>query len=782
MQLELMFGLLVAGATIFALYAGIFAFFLALKLRKRLQFLEKRLLEMQAQARGPLAPTIAGSPAVVLSAPPVQALPPTQVSSPARASAPLRSVPEALRTAPGIAPLPTPQPREMLESFEQLLGTRLLSWVGALVTLVGIAFLLKFLYERGWIGPVGRVAIGLGAGLAVLALGELKVLRVHDLLSQAVSSVGIGTLFLTTYLAYKFYDFGGQVATFALLAWFATFAVTLAVLRRGRVLAVLGYVCAYAVPILLSTGQDQAEVLFSYLAVLGLGSLAVRALRDWWEVTPLCFALSAAYYVGWHESFFTHDRFAIAVAGASGLIVLFGFSSLVRGLSRRCVVAMSDALVLSLSQIGGICFLWVTHTEGPPGTVHRTSLGFMLVGVCLLDQAWIWLLRRQKATGAAIEEILTLLGAGALVLIIPAVLRAEGSVLAWSFAAVLLADMGFRSGSRAYTLAAAVCLPVAVWVGFSEGVQHSGIFWPCVNRVFVAWLAVGVAWLAVGWRVSGCPSPKAGARAGGAPSPSLWLGVAIRIAGLGILLILGTYETYAWFHGQMNLPGVDGLALKEWRTRCLLILHALFPGLWLWRARRQPTLWMVAAAFYAVLGVAYLVNLADLHHRETLLFLNPSFAAGPLLPAGIFLVAQNLRWAGTLERGAIGAALEVYAHVLCVALLSVELHQGLTLKAWEPQGQVWVRLAMVSVGWAVYATVTFWIGIQRGRAVWRWFAMGLLLATLLKVFLVDMAEARQLWRVVSFLVLGTLLMGCSYIYARHEKRKSSASTEGGSKS
>jgi hypothetical protein len=37
-----------------------------------------------------------------------------------------------------------------------------------------------------------------------------------------------------------------------------------------------------------------------------------------------------------------------------------------------------------------------------------------------------------------------------------------------------------------------------------------------------------------------------------------------------------------------------------------------------------------------------------------------------------------------------------------------------------------------------------------------------------------MAEVRQIWRVLSFMALGALLMICSYAYSRHERLKRTA--------
>jgi hypothetical protein len=61
------------------------------------------------------------------------------------------------------------------------------------VTLAGTAFLLKFIYDRGWIGPAGRVAIGMGIGVALLFLGEVKLRRLRESASKAESTAKGGS-------------------------------------------------------------------------------------------------------------------------------------------------------------------------------------------------------------------------------------------------------------------------------------------------------------------------------------------------------------------------------------------------------------------------------------------------------------------------------------------------------------------------------------------------------------------------------------------------------------
>ncbi len=702
----------------------------------------------EAPAARPVAPPAQAGTAAATS--PVPAAP--------VAATPRMETPPA--RLPAAAPVrPVKSRAERLDALERRVGTRWLNWVGALVTLAGTAFLLKFLYDRGWIGPAGRVTIGMGIGISLLWLGERRLRRFHPLLSQSVSAAGCGALFLTTFLSYKFYDFGGRAATFGLLCWFALFTVLLAVVRRAPVLAYLGLLCAYLTPFLLSTGEDQAEILFAYLAVLAAASAGVPVMRDWRGIVPLGFAFSLVYYGGWHVRFYSPDRLGVAVTGAAGLVILFVAAALCRGVWHRRGVRPEECFVAAAAHISGLWFLWDILVRR-----HEAALGFGLCALALVALVALRAARLRRASSPPLESTLLGLAAGSLVLVIPAVLEAEGAMLAWSLAAVVFAGIGIRARSVVLEGAAALCLLAGPLVGLTGGVFHTGMFIPAANPVCIAWLGVVLAWFLVG---------RGYARGGAGQGARATAGTGLQVAASFMLAILLSAEAWAWFRGRIGAGG-DGDALRDWRTIVLCVLWAAFPWLWLLRKRVSPRLEALSAAHYGVLGLAFLILLVDLHHRESIVFLNPVFWAALLLPAGIYALASRMergeRWRTLLELG---------AHLLVAVLVAVELGQGAYPGAWTEASRGWVRMALISVAWALFATALLAAGISRNLPAWRWFALGLLGLTLLKVVFLDMAEVRQIWRVLSFLALGALLMACSYAYSRRERRGVGGADTGG---
>jgi len=66
----------------------------------------------------------------------------------------------------------------------------------------------------------------------------------------------------------------------------------------------------------------------------------------------------------------------------------------------------------------------------------------------------------------------------------------------------------------------------------------------------------------------------------------------------------------------------------------------------------------------------------------------------------------------------------------------------------------------------LFGAVLLAAGFWRRSAFLRWQALVLVAATIGKVFLVDISELAEGYRILSFLGLGVLLLGVSFVYQR----------------
>ena len=82
---------------------------------------------------------------------------------------------------------------------------------------LGIGFFLKYAVENAWIGPTGRVALGVLAGLAMLGAGDAARRRDYRFLSQGLTGGGVAALYLSIFAAANFYQLIPREASFLLM-------------------------------------------------------------------------------------------------------------------------------------------------------------------------------------------------------------------------------------------------------------------------------------------------------------------------------------------------------------------------------------------------------------------------------------------------------------------------------------------------------------------------------------------------------------------------------------
>ena len=78
--------------------------------------------------------------------------------------------------------------------LESRIGSHWLNRIGIAAVLIGVSYFLKFAFDNNWIGPAGRVAIGLLAGIAIVVWSENFRRRGYLIFSYSLKAVGIGVL------------------------------------------------------------------------------------------------------------------------------------------------------------------------------------------------------------------------------------------------------------------------------------------------------------------------------------------------------------------------------------------------------------------------------------------------------------------------------------------------------------------------------------------------------------------------------------------------------------
>jgi|WetSurMetagenome_2_1015567.scaffolds.fasta_scaffold00663_3 uncharacterized membrane protein len=87
-----------------------------------------------------------------------------------------------------------------------------------------------------------------------------------------------------------------------------------------------------------------------------------------------------------------------------------------------------------------------------------------------------------------------------------------------------------------------------------------------------------------------------------------------------------------------------------------------------------------------------------------------------------------------------------------------------------PLDSRYARQLSLSIVWAVYASALIGAGIAKQQSIVRLMGIGLIALTILKVFLIDLSALRTIYRIISFVALGFILLAVSYFYNRFKQR------------
>ena len=130
----------------------------------------------------------------------------------------LRPRASAARHSRTAARSPRPAPEAVRErrssALEAEIGSRWMLIVGVVVLVLGVAFFVKYAFDRRWISETARIAGGTIAGIAVWLLGLRFVRRGYALFGRMIAGGGLAMMFVSAWAAAALYGavtHGGRV-------------------------------------------------------------------------------------------------------------------------------------------------------------------------------------------------------------------------------------------------------------------------------------------------------------------------------------------------------------------------------------------------------------------------------------------------------------------------------------------------------------------------------------------------------------------------------------------
>jgi uncharacterized membrane protein len=522
-------------------------------------------------------------------------------------------------------------------SLESRIGSQWFNRVGILAMLIGVAWFLKFAFDNHWIGPLGRILIGLLAGAALIAWSERFHKKGFVGFAYSLQAIGSGTLYLSLWAAFSVYALIPAGVAFVAMILVTGFNGLMSWIRDSELLALYAIAGGLSTPLLVSTGGNHEITLFTYLLMLDLAVLVLVVLRPWSRLLFMAFLGTVIFVAGWWTAFYTLTQAGRTAFFLTCFFLIFAFAPRLVSLNlvETGKVSTWDRLTLVVLPILNAGFSFLAF--------------YALLSPSDLEWGGPWI-----AVGfAAFYLVLLRLPARGVLLASPAVL------------------------SALHLAAAVVFLTIAI------PLKTQG------------------RWLTIGWLVEGAALVWVSTRV----QSALLRGLAVICLGLGVMALL-----------SVNPPASrTPLFNQRFGTYLVAIAVCVFVG-WIARGARGQ------------------------QREETGPIWGPWIAASVLAVNALILIA-----------------------------ISLEIHSYWSSLGWNRDWRLLHEHHMYeqfsySAFFMIFGAILLGIGFWLRSSFLRWQALVLLAVSIAKVFLVDISELSQGFRILSFLGLGALLLTVSFAY------------------
>jgi uncharacterized membrane protein len=675
-------------------------------------------------------------------------------------------------------PIP-PAPRARKKSLEDLIGRNWTSWIGAIVVVLGVLFFLKYAWDQGWLAmsPAARVATAIATGVAFGATGAWVRRRDMRVLAGTLTGAGVAIVMAAFFAGHTMFDvpvFSARVAMAGVCA--AAVAGIWRALRMNVIsLAIIALLGAYLAPAILRSGRDESLSLIGYLAALACIGWSLAYLKPRWSAmrwfTWTCTALWMTAWVIWFPMRGQHKPLAmIAVAFFFTGFMAEAFLTLHRALRIRdandqsAVPGFVGPIETSLATMSMLTTAAVFATYyallrgtgfGSAGFFHLDPTAAIALGLAALHgMIALATPSRQFARSSILQA------AALATLAVPLALGHIAITLAWLVLAVALAALGWRRENRAVRLWAMILLALALARLFTLDRMDASLQTMILHVggqqittwLILAWaaaaLAHGVGWLMLPAHSESDQTPVA--------MPADTRAIFLTALGTLVFFVAGVMSwhglglTLLWIAGAAALVGLARFGRAVAYAQQAAVLLFVTGIKWLTLDGISP---MVAAWNQPVAAMWPVFN---------------SIALAGILLAGLLL------WVARYLDEEVRSTMAVAAGVVGFALANFETLRTVDYFAASFADFATAKVVALSVLWAVIGLAAVVVGFARHLRPLRYAALGLLGVTLAKILLVDLAQVRPVYRILSFLAVGGLLLCVSFVYHRHEEQRRAA--------
>lgn len=665
------------------------------------------------------------------------------------------------------------------DSIEYQIASHWFSIVGVIAILLGVALFLKYAFDSRWIGPVGQVSIGIIFGICFLGLGDFFRSK-YAQYSQILTGCGIAVLYLSVWAAYAVFKLVDPVVVMGLMSLITISSALLAVRYNSIYVAALGLLGGFITPIFLAKGFDQV-LLLTYILVLNFGVLTIAFFKDWKTLNLLAFAATYIDFSIWYSNYASKGQNTLEAIVF--LTIFFAVFSLVWIIYNLVYDKKVEEVDIFLTLLNALVYFGFSYTI--LDKQYGDYLGFFAFAMALYYALFGYMaFVKFKA-----DSMLTLgfLGSSILFLTIAVPLQVEKNLITivWAIESAVLVWLSFWISSYKLRVAAlGIYILVVIRLVAFDANLPLGEFALIFNKRFITYviaaISAGIAsYFYHVYRQNVQEDEK----------PVL----PVLLIGLNVVLVAAlTLESINYFDKKIEALSKQPKAEVIERDGFALVGDAYAQG-------ATYVYWIHEKGQFES-GCCLEVNPSAPTTLNSYTFtlrdrVNSKYYEGVVCSpncdsrviwTGPVLFAYNQTGGYSVTLGPSGMVNTGYINEPVVsnppAYKTPVTYTPQNKPATYPQPVITnetlaeikklegTRNVSISVIWLMYSLVMLMVGVVAKYKPIRLSALAFFAVTILKVFIIDSANLQQLFRIIAFIVLGTILLVVAYIYQRFKQQ------------
>ena len=390
-----------------------------------------------------------------------------------------------------ITPPPVTKEKDDRNVFERILGTNWLSKVGIVTLVLGIGFFVKYAIDQNWINEIARVGIGILTGAIIIGIAH-KLKAKYHVFSSILVGGGISVFYITITLAFREYALFGQTFAFIFLILTTAFSVILSLLYDRKELAVFSLLGGFASPLMVSTGVGNYIVLFSYIFILNTGMLIVSYIKKWRILGIISFVLTLSFFWMWTLTSFKDQFFSVALFISLFFIQFYLLALFDHYKSERKISAYQVFLILANNLSAFFAYLYVFDSYS------YDIRGLITISLAVINAVVLVILYRNNRIDRIMIYLIIAIVLSFVSLAIPIQLKGHVITLFWAAESVILLWLWQKSRIRIFYagfLLISILVLISYLMDFNNLYSYSAAMPVMTNRLFITGIVVIAAFV-----------------------------------------------------------------------------------------------------------------------------------------------------------------------------------------------------------------------------------------------------------------------------------------------